>query len=551
MTANALESFDIKANIKPKEETDESDESDEIDPTAKCIFELLPAYYDLAEDDDIGQPDTETEDEIDVVNSLAKIANNIQSGINSGATEALKEDCSFLVPTNDWLGKDYGIAFHNPAGILAQHPQKYCTKRELEAAIEHTKACLSSDGMHLVEHILLRPEIGDEANGCKDECTLVASPNVACELDLPTTDVDPCLTEAEAPTYIPGADPYSFIATTVLPCWSKKYQDANFRAYVMNTLYRQTPAHIGLNVIWSSPKQLCKFETQYLNWLQWKSKEKETLTENTEIVGVEEVVVSAKATTTATTTTCIEGDMPCDLINCLLELKSKPFTPPETTEANCKTQIDQAAVQVNLAQLAIQQQLSLGQNYQSPLLQAGIQQFPIVNGQIQWSPQSLQTIIEQPLTILGSNVIDLSRPFLQNIEAIQNPNVLKTKTFQQTLSFAKRLKEQKLSKSTITELQDKVIHFSLRYAIGKKGGGDDKIYTDLLTNSLALTLDKLVEDNKTEIQYKDELSTTLQKIKEKDIDLQKVKELWFTEALQQKIHDTPVINDYLKLFDEV
>ncbi len=143
--------------------------------------------------------------------------------------------------------------------------------------------------MHLLEHILLRPEKrilseNEEENDCS--CVLLAMPDSDCELPLPTEDIDPCLSKKSEsdvhigrednvhhkdPVYIPGADPYSFVATGVFPYWSKRYKNENFKSYVSKTLLRETPAHITLNQLWLTPRQLCKFEDAYRLWWHYKA----------------------------------------------------------------------------------------------------------------------------------------------------------------------------------------------------------------------------------------------------------------------------------------
>lgn len=68
-------------------------------------------------------------------------------------------------------------------------------------------------------------------------------------------------------SYIPGADPYSFWITVVLPYWPHRFQNTNFREFFEETLRRETPAHVALRIAWVDPLQMCEFEKKYKVWL--------------------------------------------------------------------------------------------------------------------------------------------------------------------------------------------------------------------------------------------------------------------------------------------
>lgn len=103
---------------------------------------------------------------------------------------------------------------------------------------------------------------------CADCCNAVeyidlAAEEASCEENGATND-----TPAEGFLYIPGADPYSFWATVVIPYWPRRFQNPNFRQFFEDTLRREIPAHIGLRICWLDPKQLKTFETHYQAWLK-------------------------------------------------------------------------------------------------------------------------------------------------------------------------------------------------------------------------------------------------------------------------------------------
>ncbi|MCB9333143.1 MAG: hypothetical protein H6574_18905 [Lewinellaceae bacterium] len=62
-------------------------------------------------------------------------------------------------------------------------------------------------------------------------------------------------------------DPYSFRATVVLPCWSKRAQNKAFRLYTEQTLRLETPGHIDLRIVWLGMGAMRRFEAIYRKWL--------------------------------------------------------------------------------------------------------------------------------------------------------------------------------------------------------------------------------------------------------------------------------------------
>lgn len=71
------------------------------------------------------------------------------------------------------------------------------------------------------------------------------------------------------------ADGYSFWVTAVMPSWSHNAMDANYRAFVERTLREEAPGHIAFQPLWLSPKVFCCFEQGYLNWRFEMAKEAE------------------------------------------------------------------------------------------------------------------------------------------------------------------------------------------------------------------------------------------------------------------------------------
>jgi hypothetical protein len=64
-----------------------------------------------------------------------------------------------------------------------------------------------------------------------------------------------------------NADPYSFKATAVLPCWPKRLRDPSFRNLVEKTIISESPAHIRTKVVWIGIEEMQRFEKVYNAWL--------------------------------------------------------------------------------------------------------------------------------------------------------------------------------------------------------------------------------------------------------------------------------------------
>ena len=98
------------------------------------------------------------------------------------------------------------------------------------------------EGMHLIEHILLRPQ----ANG--DRLMQVCLP-------------EECF-------FCGDEDPYSFRVSVVLPYWPGRFRDLNFRALAERTLREEAPAHVQVKICWVSQGQMIELDAAYRAWLK-------------------------------------------------------------------------------------------------------------------------------------------------------------------------------------------------------------------------------------------------------------------------------------------
>jgi hypothetical protein len=159
--------------------------------------------------------------------------------------DAGAEEGSFTVDAD---GGKFRLNLRKGTTILAQskeleEPKAKALKTELEESF--AKVC-DTEGMHLVEHILLRPrETGEQLfDVCLDK------------------DCDLCGDE----------DPYSFRASVVLPFWPRRFRFMEFRSYVEQVLRQEAPAHVDLKICWIDQAQMKEFERIYHNWLKQMAK---------------------------------------------------------------------------------------------------------------------------------------------------------------------------------------------------------------------------------------------------------------------------------------
>lgn len=106
---------------------------------------------------------------------------------------------------------------------------------------EFMNACSDPVGLHLIEHILLRPRDAnfDLMQVCLHNCDCI------CE-----------------------TDPYSFRVSVVLPYWPGHFDNMAFRQYFENKIREEAPAHVMLKICWLNNDLMRKFEVQYKEWIE-------------------------------------------------------------------------------------------------------------------------------------------------------------------------------------------------------------------------------------------------------------------------------------------
>nr|WP_319509682.1 hypothetical protein [uncultured Draconibacterium sp.] len=146
--------------------------------------------------------------------------------------------------------------------IIARQFLYYETSEELKAAIlemiEFFTQEFIEEGMFIVEHILLRPDVTSEAGlqnqfmpVCTKQCT-------SCE----------------------PIDPYSYRVTVVLPGWTHRFRNMDFRKFMEELIRKELPAHVLARICWIGERdklvpdeenEMIQFEKAYQEFLLAKT----------------------------------------------------------------------------------------------------------------------------------------------------------------------------------------------------------------------------------------------------------------------------------------
>lgn len=112
----------------------------------------------------------------------------------------------------------------------------------------------SAAGVHVVEHLLLRPE----------RAWIAAPADGEPDFFMPVCAEENCDEDC-------GLDPYSFRITVVLPAQAGHFDDVNYRVFTEKVIRLETPAHILPKICWVEKDELGKFEDAYQRWLEIKT----------------------------------------------------------------------------------------------------------------------------------------------------------------------------------------------------------------------------------------------------------------------------------------
>ena len=170
----------------------------------------------------------------------------------SDAEEAVKQ----LIDTGGLPGnytiEGSGSSFTIKLSDILVGEKTFPNSQEAQDAIDEIAKEVSSDcgdpvGLHLIEHILLRPR------------EVIAAPGKSFDLMQVCLDDCNCICEM---------DPYSFRASVVLPYWPQHFDNMAFREYFENKIREEAPAHIMLKICWLNNELMREFEVRYKKWVE-------------------------------------------------------------------------------------------------------------------------------------------------------------------------------------------------------------------------------------------------------------------------------------------
>lgn len=146
-------------------------------------------------------------------------------------------------------GRHYFNIVDATGEVIARRIEYFATSAAMETAIAeliaHLRSHYSGEGLYVIEHILLLPEMpGDPF---MDICVDAACADCA---DL---------------------DPYSDRLTVVLPAYTGRFRDMDFRRFVETTLREEAPAHLLPRICWVNTDDMAAIESAYRDWLAIRS----------------------------------------------------------------------------------------------------------------------------------------------------------------------------------------------------------------------------------------------------------------------------------------
>lgn len=146
-------------------------------------------------------------------------------------------------------GRHYFNIVDAGGDIIARRIEYFATVDAMESAISgliaHLRSYYSGEGLYVIEHILLLPE--EAGDPFMDIC------------------VDTACTDCAA------ADPYTYRVTVVLPAFTGRFRDMDFRRFVEETLRQEMPAHILPRICWVNSDDMAAIEKAYRDWLAIRS----------------------------------------------------------------------------------------------------------------------------------------------------------------------------------------------------------------------------------------------------------------------------------------
>ncbi|BAY09887.1 hypothetical protein [Calothrix sp. NIES-2098] len=146
-------------------------------------------------------------------------------------------------------GRHYFNIINDLGEIVARRIEYFSTEAEMNQAIDELIAYLkenySDEGMYLIENILLRPE--QNSDPFLPIC--------------PTSNCTDCY----------ETDPYSYRINIILPAYSDRFRNMNFRRFTEQVIREETPAHILPKICWIDKDNMAELEKLYRDWIYLKA----------------------------------------------------------------------------------------------------------------------------------------------------------------------------------------------------------------------------------------------------------------------------------------
>jgi hypothetical protein len=142
----------------------------------------------------------------------------------------------------EYAGQDYRVAYHDPDDGRWWELGRFSSEAEAVRSVQALRAFLlelntDTEGFHLVEHILLRPQGGP---GSAHEGIIFSE----------------------------GEEFYSLRLSLVFPAWTARCHDPEFRSLVEETVRINCPAHIVPECHWLEFGSMYEFEGLFSKWAE-------------------------------------------------------------------------------------------------------------------------------------------------------------------------------------------------------------------------------------------------------------------------------------------
>ncbi|WP_373496448.1 hypothetical protein [Aquiflexum sp.] len=174
------------------------------------------------------------------------ILNSKKFEVKSEAEAVLEEVMELGIHPENYHYTTKKIKLKKQNIIILESTQTFDTEEEAleeisEIVTELSNPCADPEGLHLIEHLLLRPRTSEFKlmEVCLHDCDCL------CELD-----------------------PYSFRVSVILPHWPRHFDNMYFRKYFERKMREEAPAHIQLKICWVGNEALRQFEISYMDWVE-------------------------------------------------------------------------------------------------------------------------------------------------------------------------------------------------------------------------------------------------------------------------------------------